>query len=100
MEYTLFKCAKYTAERAALTNRLGRVPTADNVSTLLCGDERARLIEFELLARNVEREEETRRNLFVDMVERILKDNEEDKRRRQDEGRRASAAARRGVTRR
>lgn len=94
-EHMLFKCARYTAERVALTNRLGRVPTAEDVSTLLCSDERVRYI-----ARNIEYEEDRRRKLFVEMITNILKDKEENERRRQIESRRASAAARRGVNRR
>lgn len=99
-EHTIFKCTKYTAERAALTCRLGKDQTAENVQTLLSGDERIRYILFEPLACNIEHEEDRKRNLFVDMVERILKNKEDDERRRQDESRGTAAAARRGANRR
>lgn len=99
-EHTIFKCTKYTPERAALTSRLGREPTAEDVQTILCGDDRTRFIEFEPLARNIVSEEDRRRKLFVEMITNILTDKEEDERRRQDEGRRAAAAVRRGANRR
>lgn len=90
-----------------MARRLGRHLIPENITTILCEDQRLGLIEnvtlffsFFFLERNIEQETEVRRELFLTMIKNILTEKEEDEQRRQQENRAAAAAIRRGTTRR